>query len=157
MCLLAIFLIHGHFLPNSFCPAWAGHDRLSLEARVDHTDCRILFLPCSSFDWVINWVGGRISPSWCWDCGWGQWNIVTWELAIQWQLCGAELSGSALFPYFRRQVFEWEEGSAWLQLLFFPTNFTLFQFMVNHSSLIISYPRNRTKMTFEEDFNLCFF
>lgn len=51
ICYLGIFLIHGHFLPNSLCPIWAEHERLSLEAR-EH--CHILFLLYSSFDWVIN-------------------------------------------------------------------------------------------------------
>lgn len=41
---------------------------------------------------------------------------------------------------------------------FFPINFYLDWFMVNHCCLLTSYPRNkRTEVTFEEDFNLWFF
>lgn len=41
---------------------------------------------------------------------------------------------------------------------FFPINFYLDWFTVNHCCLLTSYPRNkRTEVTFEEDFNLWFF
>lgn len=134
---------------------WAGHQGLPLEGRGEYTLCCFLFLPCSSFDWIINWVGGG-DPSqlllvmWIWPVEYrshGNW-------LLSWQLCGAELSRSAFSctsegRYLGRGCLL---GSSFC---FFPWTLPWAGF---HSCLTISHPRNRrTKMTFEDDFNLWYF